>query len=70
MLELSLNGKPYIALCDLLKVTNLTESGGVAKHLIAEGKVMVNGEVELRKRAKIIPNQIIEYNGKKVKVIE
>ena len=69
MIELQLKGKPYIALCDLLKVTNLCESGGAAKHIIANGEVKVNGEVELRKRAKIISGQVVDYRGEQIKVI-
>jgi ribosome-associated protein len=62
-------GDEFIALCDLMKVTDLTESGGEAKHVIGEGKVKVDGAVELRKRCKIRSGQIIEYQGKQVKVI-
>jgi ribosome-associated protein len=68
MLEISLAGHPHIRLCDLLNVTDLCESGGAAKHIIAEGSVKVDGAVELRKRAKIIEGQVVEYNGQKVKV--
>jgi ribosome-associated protein len=67
--EISLEGRAFIELCDALKVTNLCESGGAAKHIIAEGNVKVNGQVELRKRAKITQGQVIEFNGEKVKVI-
>lgn len=68
MKEFKLNGE-FIPLCDLMKVTDLTESGGEAKHLIAEGKVKVDGAVELRKRCKIRQNQVIEFNGTQIKVI-
>ncbi len=69
MIEVSLKDKPHIDLCDLMKVANLCESGGVAKHIIAAGEVKVNGTIELRKRAKIIKGQVIEYKGQQVKVI-
>jgi ribosome-associated protein len=49
----------YIPLCDLLKYCGITETGGLAKHLIAEGMVLVDGEVELRKRAKIRTGQVV-----------
>ncbi|GII84620.1 hypothetical protein Ssi03_26100 [Sphaerisporangium siamense] len=49
----------YIPLCDLLKYCSITESGGEAKHLIAEGNVLVDGDVELRKTRKIRPGQIV-----------
>ena len=69
MIELALKDKPHIDLCDLLKTTGLCESGGVAKHLIAAGEVMVDGAQELRKRAKIRAGQVVEYKGQKVKVL-
>ncbi len=49
----------YIPLCDLLKVCAVTDSGGEAKHLIADGEVLVDGVVELRKRCKIRAGQVV-----------
>jgi ribosome-associated protein len=69
MKEFKLEGGEFIALCDLMKASDLTDSGGVAKHLIAEGKVKVDGAVELRKRCKIRHGQVIEFEGQEVKVI-
>ncbi|WP_431911473.1 RNA-binding S4 domain-containing protein [Nonomuraea jabiensis] len=53
----------YIPLCDLLKYCGITETGGMAKMLIAEGLVLVDGEVELRKRAKIRSGQVVSGEG-------
>jgi ribosome-associated protein len=53
----------YIPLCDLLKYCGITETGGMAKHLIAEGLVLVDGEVELRKTAKIRSGQVVSGEG-------
>ncbi|MER6576488.1 RNA-binding S4 domain-containing protein [Nonomuraea sp. NPDC001023] len=53
----------YIPLCDLLKYCGVTETGGMAKHLIAEGLVQVDGEVELRKTAKIRAGQVVSGDG-------
>ncbi|TMR91165.1 RNA-binding S4 domain-containing protein [Nonomuraea basaltis] len=53
----------YIPLCDLLKYCGITETGGMAKHLIAEGMVLVDGEVELRKTAKIRSGQVVSGEG-------
>ncbi|MEV4009405.1 RNA-binding S4 domain-containing protein [Nonomuraea angiospora] len=58
----------YIALCDLLKYCGITETGGMAKHLIAEGLVLVDGEVELRKRAKIRSGQVVSGEGFSIRV--
>jgi ribosome-associated protein len=53
----------YIPLCDLLKYCGITETGGMAKHLIAEGLVRVDGEVELRKTCKIRSGQVVSGDG-------
>lgn len=68
MLEFQLTRDDHIALCDLLKIMKLCDNGAEAKHLIAEGKVKVNGAVELRKRAKIVKGQLVEFAGKQIKV--
>jgi ribosome-associated protein len=67
MIKFRLEGSEYIELIKLLKVTNISGSGGEAKHLVDEGEVKLNGEIESRKRAKIrtgdkveVFNEIIE----------
>ncbi|WP_294890694.1 MULTISPECIES: RNA-binding S4 domain-containing protein [unclassified Sulfurimonas] len=50
----------YIELFKLLKVLDLVDSGAEAKMIVADGHVIRNGEVELRKRAKIKRGDIIE----------
>jgi ribosome-associated protein len=42
-----------IELCQLLKFAGLAESGGGAKQMISEGKVLLNGVIETQKRKKI-----------------
>lgn len=49
----------YIELFKLMKVLDLVDTGGQAKMLIAEGYVLRNGEVERRKRAKIIAGDVL-----------
>lgn len=58
----------YIPLCDLLKYCGVTETGGMAKHLIAEGLVSVDGEVELRKTCKIRAGQVVTGDGFSIRV--
>ncbi|MDO4433833.1 MAG: RNA-binding S4 domain-containing protein [Alysiella sp.] len=58
-----LEDQEYIALCDLLKLAGLSESGGQAKAVIAAGKVKRNGQVETRKTAKIRGGDVIEFAG-------
>jgi len=67
MIEFKLKGE-YIALCDLLKTEGIAESGGQGKAMVAEGIVTVDGEIELRKTAKIRSGQIVECLGHSIKI--
>lgn len=60
MIKFKLEGSDYIELIKLLKVTNICGSGGEAKHLVDEGEVKLNGNVESRKRAKLRVGDKIE----------
>jgi ribosome-associated protein len=66
--EFKLEGSDFIELNKLLKITGLCESGGRAKILIDEGRVKVDGKVELRKRCKIRCGQEVELEGQSVLV--
>jgi len=68
MNEFRLKGE-YIPLCDLLKAEGIADSGGQAKMFVADGIVTVDGEVELRKTAKIRAGRIVECMGIKIKVV-
>ena len=68
MEEFSLSGHEFIELRSLLKVMGLCDSGGIAKSVIAEARVKVDGNVELRKRCKIREGQIVEYESHKIVV--
>ncbi|MDT8337808.1 MAG: RNA-binding S4 domain-containing protein [Sulfurimonas sp.] len=50
----------YIELYKLLKVLDLVDSGAEAKMVVADGHVRRNGDIELRKRAKIVRGDVIE----------
>ena len=65
-----LEDKEYIALCDLLKIAGLADSGGQAKMLIAAGNVLRNGEVETRKTAKIRGGEVIEFDGARLEIAD
>lgn len=49
----------YIELIQLLKATGIAQTGGHAKFIVEDGEVIRNGEVETRKRAKLIPGDEI-----------
>ena len=59
----------YIELFKLIKVLDLVDSGAQAKFLIADGYVNRNGEVETRKRAKIIKGDIIEIADVTIEIL-
>lgn len=68
MEEFCLSGHEFIELHSLLKVMGFCETGGMAKSVIAEGRVRVDGNVEFRKRCKIRESQIVEYESHKIVV--
>lgn len=68
MADFSLGKFPHVDLCDLLKLEGWVESGAMAKALIADGHVTVDGAVETRKRCKIVAGQIVEFDGNRVTV--
>lgn len=64
----SLQGRPFVALCDLLKLTGIADSGGHAKTLIAQGLVQRQSQVETRKTAKITAGECISCQGQQIHV--
>jgi ribosome-associated protein len=52
-----------VELYKILKFEGLVASGGEAKLVIADGQVTVNGEVETRKRKKIVNGDIIAFGS-------
>lgn len=63
--EFKIEGE-YIELIQLLKVLGIASTGGHAKFIVDEGEVIRNGEVETRKRAKLIPGDVIEIGDEKI----
>ena len=66
--EFKIEGE-YIELIQLLKATGIAETGGHAKFIVEDGEVIRNGEVELRKRAKLIPGDVIEIGDLTIKLV-
>ena len=63
-----LEDQDHIALCDLLKLAGIADSGGQAKALIAAGHVLRNGATETRKTAKIQDGETIAIGSQTVQV--
>lgn len=59
-----------IRLDQLLKVSGLAQTGGHAKMAIQGGEVLVNGEIETRRRRKLFAGDRIEFNGEVVVIDE
>ncbi len=56
----------YIELIKLLKLLRLVESGGMAKIVVEDGFVSLNGETEYRKRAKLRKGDQVEFEGQTI----
>jgi ribosome-associated protein len=63
-------GETPINLTQVLKLAGWVMNGGEAKALIAEGRVTVNGAVELRKRRKMSLGDVVELeDGPKLTLV-
>ncbi len=58
----------YIELMKLLKATGLMSTGGMAKMVIEDGRVKVDGNTEYRKRCKIRIGQIVEFEDNHIEI--
>jgi ribosome-associated protein len=67
MKEVEITKEP-VELFKILKFEGLVASGSEAKSVIDEGQVRVNGEVETRRRRKIVSGDIIEFGDEKFKI--
>ena len=68
MRDVEVNKVP-VELYKILKFEGLVQSGAEAKALIAEGQVLLNGQVETQKRKKIVADDIIEFGTEKLHVV-
>ena len=67
MREVKITREP-VELYKILKFEGMVSSGGEAKSVIADGRVVVNGEIETRKRKKIVSGDIIEFNNETIQI--
>ena len=67
MREVEITKEP-VELYKILKFEGMVGSGGEAKIVVAGGQVLVNGEVETRKRKKIVAGDIIEFGDEKIQI--
>ena len=69
MEKISINTE-FIKLDQFLKYVNIVDSGGVAKMVINDGLVKVNGEVCTQRGKKIRANDIVEFENSKFVVCQ
>lgn len=67
MIEVQINKEP-VELYKILKFEGIASTGGEAKAFIDTGLVQVNGEVETRKRKKIVAGDVIACMDKQYKI--
>ena len=58
----------YIKLGQALKAAALVESGALAKQVIADGLVKVNGKTEFQRGKKLYAGDEVEFEGTTVRI--
>lgn len=58
----------YIKLGQALKAANLVESGVMAKLVIQDGLVTVNGDVETRRGKKLKDGDVVSFQGETIMI--
>ena len=58
----------YIQLQNVLKVCGLVDSGAMAKNIIQDGLVKVNGEVETRRGKKISVGDVVTVFDESIEI--
>lgn len=59
----------YIELNKLLKVADIAPTGGVAGLMISDGEILVDGNIEYRKRCKIRSGQTVSFQDITINVL-
>ncbi len=60
-MNFQLRDHDHITLNNLLKVLGLVETGGEANTRITDREVKVNGQIEIQKRKKLRPGDVVEF---------
>lgn len=60
----------YIKLGQALKAANLVESGVMAKLVIQDGLVTVNGKVETQRGKKLVDGDIVSFERETIKIVK
>ena len=69
MQEITLRDE-YIKLGQALKAANMVESGVMAKMVIKDGLVKVNGRVETQRGKKLLDGDVVSFEGETIIIIK
>ena len=70
MIEINIRQQDeFIKLGQALKKAGLVDSGLEAKLVIQDGKVTVDGMVEVQRGKKLHGGEIVSYNGEQIKIV-
>ena len=58
----------FVKLGQALKASGMAESGVDAKYACQDGLVKVNGQVTTQRGKKLVPGDLVEYNGETLKI--
>lgn len=58
----------YIKLEQALKLTGIADTGGMAKDIILNGDVLVNGEICLMRGKKLREGDVFSFDGEKYEI--
>ncbi len=61
--------REFIKLDQFLKLAQIVETGGQAKHLIQSGAVEVNGSVETRRGRKLYHGDTVQIDDELIQVV-
>lgn len=60
----------YIKLGQALKAANLVENGVMAKIVIQDGLVTVNGKTELQRGKKLYDGDVVSFENETIKIVK
>ena len=60
----------FIKLGQALKAAGLVDSGVVAKIVIQDGEVLVNGEVETRRGKELYGGEVVSFDGQEIRIVK
>lgn len=69
MEQIKLRGE-FIKLGQALKAANLVDSGVMAKLVIQDGLVKVNGKVETKRGKKLVGGDVVSFEGETIEIVQ